>query len=166
MLRRNCRYILNPGGVGQPRDGDPRASYALLDTEFQQVVRDAELGRRQADRLIRVARLSGEPALVYIHIEVQSQHEVGFAERMFVYVRGYTQVCIASAGGWYGRESTRDTHATWRGNPKGKTASWESGYGSSRTGPTLRKSRVLWRKLDCLNPNPHRAQDDRPSVSD
>src|SRR6266508_5789598 len=59
--------------------------YALLDTELQQVVRDAELGRRQADRLIRVARLSGEPALVYIHIEVQSQHEVGFAERMFVY---------------------------------------------------------------------------------
>jgi len=59
--------------------------YALLDTELQQVVRDAELGRRQADRLIRVARLSGEPTLVYIHIEVQSQYEVGFAERMFVY---------------------------------------------------------------------------------
>ena len=59
--------------------------YELLDTELQQVVRDAELGRRQADRLIRVARLSGEPALVYIHIEVQSQHEPGFAERMFVY---------------------------------------------------------------------------------
>lgn len=27
------RLILNPGGVGQPRDGDPRAAYALLDTE-------------------------------------------------------------------------------------------------------------------------------------
>ncbi len=27
------RFILNPGSVGQPRDGDPRASYALLDTE-------------------------------------------------------------------------------------------------------------------------------------
>lgn len=27
------RYIVNPGGVGQPRDGDPRAAYALLDTE-------------------------------------------------------------------------------------------------------------------------------------
>ena len=25
--------ILNPGAVGQPRDGDPRASFALLDTE-------------------------------------------------------------------------------------------------------------------------------------
>ncbi|MEZ4518487.1 MAG: metallophosphoesterase family protein [Chloroflexota bacterium] len=27
------RFILNPGSVGQPRDGDPRAAYALLDTE-------------------------------------------------------------------------------------------------------------------------------------
>ena len=27
------RMILNPGSVGQPRDGDPRASYAILDTE-------------------------------------------------------------------------------------------------------------------------------------
>jgi diadenosine tetraphosphatase ApaH/serine/threonine PP2A family protein phosphatase len=32
-LRKTNRYILNPGGVGQPRDGDPRAAYALLDTE-------------------------------------------------------------------------------------------------------------------------------------
>lgn len=29
----NGRLIVNPGGVGQPRDGDPRASYLLLDTE-------------------------------------------------------------------------------------------------------------------------------------
>jgi len=27
------RMIINPGSVGQPRDGDPRASYALLDAE-------------------------------------------------------------------------------------------------------------------------------------
>jgi len=27
------RMFLNPGSVGQPRDGDPRASYAILDTE-------------------------------------------------------------------------------------------------------------------------------------
>ena len=27
------RLIINPGGVGQPRDGDPRASYALYDSE-------------------------------------------------------------------------------------------------------------------------------------
>ncbi len=27
------RYVVNPGSVGQPRDGDPRAAYAVLDTE-------------------------------------------------------------------------------------------------------------------------------------
>lgn len=27
------RTLINPGSVGQPRDGDPRASYAILDTE-------------------------------------------------------------------------------------------------------------------------------------
>jgi diadenosine tetraphosphatase ApaH/serine/threonine PP2A family protein phosphatase len=30
------RLILNPGAVGQPRDGDPRASYAVVDTEKRQ----------------------------------------------------------------------------------------------------------------------------------
>jgi len=29
----NHRMIINPGGVGQPRDGDPRASYAIYDSE-------------------------------------------------------------------------------------------------------------------------------------
>ncbi|MCH7786187.1 MAG: metallophosphoesterase family protein [Chloroflexi bacterium] len=27
------RVIINPGGVGQPRDGDPRASYAIYDSD-------------------------------------------------------------------------------------------------------------------------------------
>ena len=29
----NERLIINPGSVGQPRDGDPRASYAIVDDE-------------------------------------------------------------------------------------------------------------------------------------
>jgi len=31
------RLIINPGGVGQPRDGDPRASYAIYDSEARSV---------------------------------------------------------------------------------------------------------------------------------
>jgi putative phosphoesterase len=27
------RHLINPGSVGQPRDGDPRASFALIDTD-------------------------------------------------------------------------------------------------------------------------------------
>jgi len=31
------RMIINPGGVGQPRDGDPRASYAIYDSQAQAI---------------------------------------------------------------------------------------------------------------------------------
>jgi predicted phosphodiesterase len=33
MQLNHIRLIINPGSVGQPRDSDPRAAYALLDTE-------------------------------------------------------------------------------------------------------------------------------------
>lgn len=31
------RYLVNPGSVGQPRDGDPRAGFALVDTDRREV---------------------------------------------------------------------------------------------------------------------------------
>jgi len=31
------RLIINPGAVGQPRDGDPRASYAIYDSETKKI---------------------------------------------------------------------------------------------------------------------------------
>jgi predicted phosphodiesterase len=34
----NYRYIINPGGVGQPRDSDPRAAYAIYDSEAATLV--------------------------------------------------------------------------------------------------------------------------------
>jgi diadenosine tetraphosphatase ApaH/serine/threonine PP2A family protein phosphatase len=33
------RYIMNVGSVGQPRDGDPRASYAIVDEEKMEIIR-------------------------------------------------------------------------------------------------------------------------------
>ena len=30
-----CAYLINPGSVGQPRDGDPRAAYALFDADAE-----------------------------------------------------------------------------------------------------------------------------------
>lgn len=30
-------YLINPGSVGQPRDGDPRAAYAIFDSDKRQV---------------------------------------------------------------------------------------------------------------------------------
>jgi diadenosine tetraphosphatase ApaH/serine/threonine PP2A family protein phosphatase len=31
------RYLLNPGSIGQPRDGDPRAAFAIADLDHQTV---------------------------------------------------------------------------------------------------------------------------------
>ncbi|MGH9195480.1 MAG: metallophosphoesterase family protein [Acidimicrobiia bacterium] len=52
------RVILNPGGVGQPRDGDPRASWATWDS-IRKVfaVRRVEYPIEQAQRTIRRAGL-------------------------------------------------------------------------------------------------------------
>lgn len=52
------QWLINPGSVGQPRDGDPRAAYALLDMNAQTV----ELRRQvydigEAQRRIRDAHL-------------------------------------------------------------------------------------------------------------
>lgn len=33
----NHKYLINPGSVGQPRDGDPRAAYAIYDAEAEAV---------------------------------------------------------------------------------------------------------------------------------
>jgi predicted phosphodiesterase len=35
---REGRTIINPGGVGQPRDGDPRAAYMVIDTDTAEAV--------------------------------------------------------------------------------------------------------------------------------
>jgi predicted phosphodiesterase len=37
VLRGDAHYLINPGSVGQPRDGDRRAAWALWDTETRQV---------------------------------------------------------------------------------------------------------------------------------
>ena len=59
--------------------------YEFLDKELQQVVRDAELGRRLADKLVKVRTGEGEEAWVLVHIEVQGDVEGTFAKRMYVY---------------------------------------------------------------------------------
>jgi diadenosine tetraphosphatase ApaH/serine/threonine PP2A family protein phosphatase len=37
MLQEGAKYLMNPGAVGQPRDGDPRAAYAIADTTAKRV---------------------------------------------------------------------------------------------------------------------------------
>src|SRR6266536_2257559 len=58
---------------------DWAVGYTFLDKELQAVMRDAELGRRLADKLIQVWLRDGAETWVLIHIEVQSQEETDFA---------------------------------------------------------------------------------------
>jgi diadenosine tetraphosphatase ApaH/serine/threonine PP2A family protein phosphatase len=52
------RWLLNPGSVGQPRDGDPRAAWLLLDTESSEVIwQRTEYDVAGAAAAIRAARL-------------------------------------------------------------------------------------------------------------
>ena len=53
--------------------------YRFRDKELQQVVRDAELGRRYADKLAEVYTLDGTETWVLVHIEIQGKADPGFA---------------------------------------------------------------------------------------
>ena len=57
-----CGYLINPGSVGQPRDGDPRAAYAIFDSDaaivaYHRVEYDVELAQHRI-------RASGLPAVL------------------------------------------------------------------------------------------------------
>lgn len=57
------RYFVNPGSVGQPRDTDPRAHYAILDTDAGTVLfKRVEYDIAQTQRQMREAKLP--PALI------------------------------------------------------------------------------------------------------
>lgn len=59
-----CRYLINPGSVGQPRDGDPRAAYAVLDTDRMEIVlKRREYPVEQAQAKISAAGLPEPLAL-------------------------------------------------------------------------------------------------------
>lgn len=59
--------------------------YEFLDKELQQIVRDAAIGTRYGDKLVKVWRAGGEELWVLIHVEIQAQPDSKFEERMFTY---------------------------------------------------------------------------------
>jgi hypothetical protein len=64
---------------------DWSAPCTFLEQELAQVVRDAELGCRRVDKLVRVATVGGADGCVFVHVDVQGTCDQAFAERMFVY---------------------------------------------------------------------------------
>jgi len=64
---------------------DWQRPHAFLEQELAQVVRDADLGKRRVDKLVRVAKHGGADEWVFVHIDVQGGFDKSFAERIFVY---------------------------------------------------------------------------------
>lgn len=95
-------------------DIDWSRGYDFLDQELRQVVRDAELGKRLADKLVKVWKRSGEETWVLTHIEIQNQEESKFSERIFVYYYRlrdkYNQQIVSLA-------ILGDERETWRPQP-------------------------------------------------
>lgn len=62
------RWLLNPGSVGQPRDGDPHAAYLLLDLEAQHAsFRRVEYDVKRTQREMRDA---GLPEMLAARLEL------------------------------------------------------------------------------------------------
>jgi hypothetical protein len=59
--------------------------YETLDKELQKVVQDANLGKRLADKLVKVWLNNGNETIILIHTEIQGSYEANFSERMYIY---------------------------------------------------------------------------------
>jgi hypothetical protein len=66
-------------------DIDWTRRYECLSNELRTLIRQGEIGERQADLMVKVWRKGGGEHWLLIHIEAQGGHEVGFPRRMFVY---------------------------------------------------------------------------------
>jgi hypothetical protein len=64
---------------------DWSVDYQSMSTELQQIVRDGEFGKTFTDKLYRVKTIEGDDIFLLFHIEVQSQQDKNFPERMFFY---------------------------------------------------------------------------------
>ena len=59
--------------------------HEFLDKELQKIVRDADLGKRFADKLVKVWLRDGQELWLLCHVEVQGQKEASFPQRMYRY---------------------------------------------------------------------------------
>src|SRR5215218_8568473 len=60
-------------------------NYEWMDKELQQVAPEGDQGGQTVDKLVKVRLRDGQDVWVFIHLEIQSQHDPSFAQRMFRY---------------------------------------------------------------------------------
>ncbi|MBF0131342.1 MAG: hypothetical protein HQL75_01985 [Magnetococcales bacterium] len=59
--------------------------FEFLNTEFARISRDADIGDRRMDKLIKVWQRDGKEFWVLIHIEIQGDRKTNFASGMYVF---------------------------------------------------------------------------------
>jgi hypothetical protein len=64
---------------------DWQKGYNFLDRELATITKDAEIGKRFADKLVKLWKSTGEEMWVLVHVEIQSQENNDFSERIFIY---------------------------------------------------------------------------------
>ena len=67
------------------KDIDFSRGYEFLDKELFRIVKDSNIGKRYADKLVKVYLKNGKETWLLIHIEVQGYRENNFPERIYIY---------------------------------------------------------------------------------
>ena len=64
---------------------DWKKGYQFLDKELQAITREAAVGKRCVDKLVRVNSCDGQQTVVLLHLKIQGQRLSHFAQRLFDY---------------------------------------------------------------------------------
>jgi len=64
---------------------DLEKGYQFLDKELEKIVKDARIGTRFADKLVKVCLKDGTEKWLLIHLEVQGYYDADFVKRMYTY---------------------------------------------------------------------------------
>ena len=67
------------------QDVDWSKGFEFLDKELEKIARDNEVGRKIADKLVKVFLADGSETWLLIHIEVQGYQDSSFEKRMYIY---------------------------------------------------------------------------------
>ena len=103
----------------------------FVDKEIQKIAPESKEGQGTVDKLAKVWRRDGQEAWVYVHIEVQSQHETTFGRRMYTYNHRLEDR--------YGRMPVTLAPDTGR-HPRSTAVETASGEGALQTGLVERAS--------------------------
>ena len=128
---------------------DWRKSPLSLDKELQKITASSETGKKLADKLFQVWLHDNQEVWVLVHVEIQSQYEGDFAQRMYIYnYRAFDLyrkpvISLAILG---------DETSSWRPNSYGYS------LGGCQVGiqfPTVKllDYETQWQELE-INPNP------------